>query len=58
MSSLVDSTALIFTEQDIYRIGGYLAEAWDINEPPDRIAELVGLAIRDVLELKLGAPSR
>ncbi len=48
-SRLVDSTALIFTEQDIYRIGGYLAESWGVYDHATPLVDLVDLAIQDVL---------
>lgn len=51
-SDPVDDTALIFTERDVYMIGGYLAERWDVEE------EDVTAAIEEAITAVLSSPFR
>lgn len=43
----VDDTALIFTEADVYMIGGYLAEEWKVKS--ETVTEDTEKAITAVL---------
>ena len=46
---IADETALIFTEADVYMIGGYLAREWDVMRTDREAAEDIEEAITAAL---------
>ena len=46
---IADDSAMIFTEADVYMVGGFLAELWDVDEDATERTQDIEAAITAAL---------
>lgn len=46
---LVETETPVFTEEDVYMLGGFLADRWDVMRTTDEVVGDIEEAVMDVL---------